>query len=248
MAESVRVAGKAVPFETALSVVTGYCLGREPEGLPWTRRGGAVGDPIERVDVSVFAYSTYDSIPGSSGPGLEAIDVLVAEGLNGQMRARHIAAAMAVAPEVSAALAAIDADIRFWELDRDEVSIRPESPDDRAWPIWRAWTVLIGAKGVTLARTHKILHHKRPSVFPLLDRKTIGRLGPNDPWGKIHEDLRATEDGWAALEGKINSRLTEAGGVQLTRLRLHDILLWCRATQNTRMAAKLGRKLLAEGG
>lgn len=247
MAELVRVAGEDVPFETALAVVTGYCLGREPEGIPWARRSGAVGGSIERLDVSAFAYSTYDRIPGSSGPGIEAIDVLVADGLNGQMRARHIAAAMAVAPEVSAALADIDDDVRFWELDRDEVSVRPESPDERAWPIWRAWTVLIGAKGVNLARTHKILHHKRPSVFPLLDRKTVGLLG-GDPWGKIHDDLRATEAGWAGLEDQVNPHLIEADGIEITRLRLHDILLWCRATKNTSRAKKLGQRILDGGG
>lgn len=247
MAELVRVAGEDVPIETAVAVALGYCLAPEPTAVSWTRRSGAVGESIDRLDVSAFAYSTYDLIPGSSGPGIEPIDVLVAEGLNGQMRARHIAAALAVADEVSAALDGIGEDLRFWELDRAEISVRPESPEERAWPIWRAWTVLIGAKGVNLARTHKILHHKRPSVFPLLDRKTVRLIG-SDSWGKIHDDLMATEDGWATLEEQVNRRLTRRGSVNITRLRLHDILLWCRATRNTAKAEKLGRQLLDGDG
>lgn len=245
MAEHVQVADDSVPFDDALAVVVGYCLGQE--SVEWRMPRTGVGDPVDPGDLGAFAYCTYDCIRGSSGTGLKAIDILLADGLNAQMRARNIAAALAVAPEVSEYLAQIDEEVRFWDLARDDVSERPESETAPGWPLWRAWTVLISAPGIERARTHKILHHKRPDVFPLLDNETADYVSP-DPWGKIHDDLLATADAWESLEDQLNDRLRgEAGCVELTRLRLHDILLWCRATGRTTLAQELGAEILARG-
>jgi hypothetical protein len=58
-----------------------------------------------------------------------------------------------------------------------------------------------GVPGAGIALTHKVLHHKRPSVFPLLDNKTSAALGGGgDAWLQIHRDLAATPDGWTELE------------------------------------------------
>jgi hypothetical protein len=84
------------------------------------------------------------------------------------MRAGTIAAIRAVAKSVSDALKQLDEHGRFfWDLPpKDIAEVPPEASP--AWG-WRAWSLLMGAKGVGIAVAHKTLHHKRPSVFPLID-------------------------------------------------------------------------------
>ncbi len=248
MAEGVRVIGVTEPLERARAVVIGYCLGSGSRKVLWQKPTGAVGDPLEDLEIRKFAYVTYDCIAGSSSRGLAPIDIFVANGLNARMSSRSIAAVLAVEDEVSACLEKIAKGIHFWDLARSEVAVPPQAPHERAWPIWRAWTVLMGVDNIKTARAHKILHHKRPDVFPLLDQKTAKYVRGNQ-WGAIHNDLTSTSDRWQRLENQVNDLLLEQEGcVPLTRLRLHDILLWCRATKNTRTAARLGRKWLDRHG
>lgn len=238
---SLTAAGAEVPFDEAVQVVLGYCLGQE--GAGWLRTKSGIGGDIESEQVGAFAYATYDRVPGSPGGRLEPIDVLVADGLNAKMLARDIAGALAVAEPVSECLAAIEPGTTFWGLDRPEVAVAPGSESERAWPIWRAWSILMGVRGLDVARTHKILHHRRPEVFPLLDNETIKLIG-SPSWSSIYDDLTEAPDMWEALEVSVNESLVAADGVALTRLRLHDILVWCRATDRWAAALAAGADVL----
>jgi hypothetical protein len=173
--------------------------------------------------------------------------VLVADALNAQMRSRDIAGVLAVADAVGQILESIDDDVRFWHLPNAAVAAQPEEGDVPAWPIWRAWTILTSVHGVNRAGAHKILHHKRPSVFPLLDNMTAPRLCPAC-WAAVHRDLNATSEAWSRLEDETGGVLEHHGGVRLTRLRLHDIILWCRATGSDERAKEYGRMVLAAHG
>ena len=89
-------------------------------------------------------------------------------------------------------------------VDGDEdLIVPPTRTSSPAWPIWRAWSILMGIEGVDIARTHKILHHKRPKVFPLIDNETVTWLrGGESVWAAIHDesgyDLPADLTDWSA--------------------------------------------------
>lgn len=241
MGEQLTVAGRKVPLDDAFDVVLGYAFA-STRGQ-WTMRRGGVGVPLPQPTVARWAYRTYDCIPADPSPRLGGIDLIVANGIDAQMRGRTLASMLSVVGEVSTQLEALDEmRVPFWELDRREVAAQP-AEGDRAWPIWRVWTLLMGAHYCGVAVTHKTLHHKRPDLFPLLDRKTLKKLGPKDAWGQIHDDLVATPDAWAELEERFTAEAQRREGVCLTRLRLHDILVWTDTTGDWDAARDAGREL-----
>ena len=237
------VAAEEVPCDNALAVVVGYCLGEER--VTWKRPISAVGDELKALRRGAFAFGTYDCVEASQSHRLEPIDILVADGLNAQLRAGDIGGVLAVADAVSDELARIGPGVKFWELPRDEVVTPPSNPDRPAWAMWRAWTILMGVEGVDVARAHKILHHKRPSVFPLLDNATMSFLGKAGAWAAIHDNLTEASAAWRKLETDIGRLLSGKNMPAPTRLRLHDILLWTRATGRRPLAYQHGRKALA---
>ena len=103
----------------------------------------------------------------------------------------------------------------------------------------------MGVEGIVLARTHKILLHKRPAVCPLIDNQTVGRLG-NAAWAAIHDDLCQSDVAWSTLESEIERLLVSRNGIALTRLRLHDIVLWTKAMHRWDTALRLGAQELAK--
>ena len=243
--DTVCVAERQIAFHDALAVIVGYCLGPEP--MSWTGSPVGVGEDLGARQRRAFAYQTYDCIAGSDASDLTPVDVLVADGLNAQMRSKDIAGVLAVAGEVSTQLARIDEDTNFWSLSRDDVAKRPHDEASLAWPIWRAWTILMGVDGIDVARAHKILHHKRPTVFPLIDNQTINLLNAEESaWGAIHDDLSSTSDGWSKLEEAVAEVLVPSGGPALARLRLHDILLWTRVARRWDLALHLGLTCLTD--
>lgn len=146
-----------------------------------------------------WAYRTYDCIPRDPSLRLQGVDLFIADGINGRLSGRIAAGLLAAVDEVSAALADIPEQLKFWDLEASEVPDVP-SPGTRAWPVWRALTVLMGTRYCGVAVTHKTLHHKRPDVFPLIDRRTLPRLGTTDAWRRVHNDLVEAPDAWAELE------------------------------------------------
>ncbi len=158
------------------------------------------------------------------------------------MQASPIGAVLAVADELSGVLKRIPATQTFWDLPRIHILSAPDEPAGPAWHLWRAWTILMSLPSVDIATTHKILHHKRPSFFPLIDNQTLPRLAPTS-WLTIHDDLNANPAGWRHLESQIAKLADERGLVALTRLRLHDILLWTQVTGQDETARRLGQDL-----
>lgn len=247
-----KVLGKDFDPDEAFFVVLGYAFGTRP--FKWRRPRGAVGERPSATEARRWGYETYDCVDRHPGTALAGVDLLVAAGLNARIDASVVASLLAVEPEVSAALKALaraGGDVRFWDLERDDLTGQPPDQGSPARPLWRAWSVLMGAGDVGVAVTHKTLHHKRPDMFPLIDNRTLAAF-KKEPWAEIHDDLRASREEWATLEDRFcaaAATLREASqdddrpGLRLTRLRLHDILLWTCVSGDWDAAGAAGRAI-----
>jgi hypothetical protein len=121
---------------------------------------------------------------------------------------------------------------RFEELPDDEFSVLAEPGTVGA--LLRE----IGAdKHVTAA-----LHHRRPDLFPLTVRTIRWQLLPHVREGDsgvaavIHRELVANADAFETLRDALRGH-----GIELTALRLHDILLWLSGSLRLTHAVALGR-------
>lgn len=239
--EDLQIAGIRFPLDEAKQVVAGYAFATlESTWKPWG--GYEVGErPTGRI--AKWAYRTYDCVEGSPG-AFDDVDILVTVGLNSGIHAKELTALQAVKGELAVALQEIPEKFTFWELPR--AHIRKDPKEGPGHWIWRAWWLAMGAVGSGVAVTHKTLHHKRPRVFPLLDNETLKpfRGIVTDAWERVHDDLTGQEASFVELEQWFADLATRLGGVSLTRLRLHDILLWCDCTGNRQVAREDGRPIL----
>lgn len=230
-----------LPWTTALAAVLGYARGRR---ALWFR---SPGRPEGRwVQVPAFGYERFDCRPRPSGP-LGDDDVLVAEGLHGRLDPAGWAAVRSALGEAGAAAdaAAARADGRaFWELPPGELSVLEEPGTVGAG--LRA--VRERAAGPYRYHVSAALHHRRPDLVPLLGsairRQVLAHVeeGDSGPEAVVHRELRANAEAFAALEAAASALLTATGGVALTRLRLHDVLLWLGGSLRLAHAVALGRQ------
>lgn len=229
-----------VPWDTALAAVLGYARGRR---ALWFR---SPGRPEGRwVRVPAFGYERFDCRARATGP-LGDEDVLVAEGLHGRLDPAGWAAVRSALDEVGplAEAVAVRADGRaFWELPPGELSVLEEPGTVGA--VLRA----VGRLGAGPHRDHlsAALHHRRPDLVPLLGT-TRRQLQPHVEEGDsgaeavMHRELRANAEAFAALETAASGVLAATGGVPLTRLRLHDVLVWLSGSLRLAHAVALGRQ------
>lgn len=224
-----------IRWDTALAAVLGYARGRRPLYFRSPSR------PEGRwVRVLAYGYERFDRRPRSEAP-LGEPDILTAEGLHGRLDPAGWTALLA-ALKALRPLADATADRAggrpFWELPDDEFSVLAEP----------------GTVGACLReiREHDsdvrpqyltaALHHRRPEVFPLLARTTRWQFLPHVREGDsgveavIHRELRANADAFAALESAVAQRLD----TPLTRLRLHDVLVWLSGSLRLAHAVQLG--------
>jgi hypothetical protein len=217
-----------IPPDTAVSAVLGYARGRRPL---WFRSPSA---PAGRwVQIPAFGYERFDVRPRSDRP-LGEPDILPAEGLHGRLAPDAWAAMKSRLDDVRPLYEAVvvrAAGRRFEELPDDEFSVLAEPGTVGA--LLRE----IGTdKHVTAA-----LHHRRPDLVPLLVRTTRWQLLPHVREGDsgvaavIHRELVANADAFQALR-----RALTAHGIELTALRLHDVLLWLSGSLRLRHAVALG--------
>lgn len=237
-----RVLSENLDPDEAFFVVLGYAFGTRP--FKWGKPRDAVGERPDETTAWRWGYQTYDCVDRHPGTSLAGVDFLVAAGLNARIDVSVVASLLAVEPEASEALKRLPPEggnVRFWDLEGD-ITGQPPNEGSPAWPLWRAWSVLMGAGDVGVAVTHKILHHKRPDMFPLIDNRTLAAFDKH-PWAEIHDDLRASHDEWASLEDRFSEAAAMLHGVRLTRLRLHDILLWTWVSGDRDAACTAGRAI-----
>jgi hypothetical protein len=112
----------------------------------------------------------------------------------------------------------------------------------------RIWQHCEGTPGVQPAHVAAALHHRRPDLFPLLVRATRWQLLPHVREGDsgveavVHRELIVNAAAFARLEDELAAR-----DVPLTRLRLHDVLLWLSAGLRLTHAVALGRTEVRPG-
>ena len=227
-----------LPWDTALAAVLGYARGRRPLHFR------SPSNPDGRwVRVPAFGYERFDRQPGTDDP-LGEYDILVAEGLHGRLDPTAWAAMKGVLDDVAPlAAAAVDraAGRPLWELPDDEFSVLAE-PGTVGAVLRGIRSLCDGTPDVRPQHVAAALHHRRPTLFPLLDRTTRWQLLPHVREGDsgveavIHRELRANAAAFQALEDAVL-----AHGLPLTRLRLHDVLLWLTGTLRLAHAVEVGR-------
>jgi hypothetical protein len=229
------VGPEPLPADTALAAVLGYARGRRPLRYrsPNEREG-------RWVQVPAFGFERFDRRPVPTGP-LGDDDVLVAEGLHGRLDRPGWTAVRAalddVQPRADAAVARASGR-PFWALPDDELSVLAEPGT-----VGSALRSLGEPPGPHDRYVVAALHHRHPELVPLLSRSTWLqalphlREGDSGTAAVVHRELRANGDAFAALEEAVAAAL----GHPLTRLRLHDLLLWLSATLRLPAAVALGQ-------
>jgi hypothetical protein len=220
--------------DDALAAVVGYAVGRRPLRFraPSAREG-------RWVRVRAFAFDRFDRQPPETSARMTDRDVLLAEGLHGRL---DPAGWTAVRAALDAALPTAEAAVRraagraLWELPEEETSVLAE-PDT----VGAALRSL--AEGPHGRYVLAALHHRRPELFPLLDGVTRRQLWPHTAEGDsgVHavvlRELRANAAAFALLEARARTVV----GHRLTRLRLHDVLLWLAGSLRWETAVAEGR-------
>jgi Family of unknown function (DUF6308) len=182
-----------------------------------------------------WGYRTYDCVPASPGPDFSDLDILVAAGLNGELDVAAIGALQLATRRAAPYLA--EAADRGQELGRLTLAELADNPPagTTGWLLDKAWKQMMSTPDVGRALTHKVLHHKRPALFPLLDRQTAGVLRPAgqphgwNAWQVIWADIDDSRAGFEELRAWFADLATARGGVPLELPRLHDILAWLKA-------------------
>ncbi len=201
--------------------------------LIWKSKLPASADPTlarrPRSEVrSKWAYQTYDCLR-SAPETFSMVDVLAVAALDARAGGTEFLAIEAILPDLNEVLAHVDESQTFWELPRDELGPKPPEQGAQSWWLWRAWALLMGLDGVGVAITYKTLHRKRPKFFPIFDNNTVAQMGGEDAWQTLHHELTRQDSQFTQLEKWFDTQAEEHGGVRLTRLRIHDILLWSGA-------------------
>jgi hypothetical protein len=224
-----------IPLDTALAAVLGYARGRRP--LYFRAPNARTG---RWVEIPAFGFERFDRLPRAEGP-LGESDILIAEGLHGRLDPESWAALKHALDEVGPladAATARAAGRGLWQLPDDEFSVLAE-PGTVGAALRE-----IGQRTADATPMHvsAALHHRRPDLFPLLVRTTRWQLLPHLREGDsgveavIHRELRANAAAFDVLE-----REAAARDVALTRLRLHDVLLWLTGGLRLAHAVALGR-------
>ncbi len=202
---------------------------------------GDYGPPPRHTVPSRWAYRVYDCVQ-TSRTGFDPIDVLVIDGLNGRLTSDAVASIMLMRAELAECFDRLDGmpTAPFWEQKVDDLG-PPTTEETQIWWMYRAWWLLRSAVGSNVARTHKILHHKRPDLFPLLDRLTIAEL-EGEEWTAVRKDLDDPTildlSGWFEDQRRAVFWATSP----LLPTRIHDILLWLHCSGDWDAAVKAGRE------
>jgi hypothetical protein len=233
-----------LPWDSALAAVLGYARGRRP------LRFRSPDHPEGRwYQVLAFGFERFDVQQVSAGDPGDG-DVLVAEGLHGRLDPAGWAAVRRalddVRPLADAAVARA-AGRPFWALPAGEFSVLDE-PGTVGAALREIWTRSSDTDAVRPQHVSAALHRRHPTLLPSLSPTTRRQLWPHLREGDsgveavVHRELQANALSFAALETTAAALLgPPAGRAPLTRLRLHDVLLWLVGSLRFTHAVALGQ-------
>lgn len=234
----------------AEEVLAGFAFGTVE--LTWTPPDAVADDdglaePPRATVRSNWSYRAYDCLPNSPY-AFEVGDLLAVAALDARVGSAEFLAMEAILPDLNEVLAHIDIGKTFWALNPAWLGAVPPAGAEERW-LWRAWALLRGLKGVGPTITHKVLHHKRPWLFPIFDTRTVERMRRcGDEWQTLHAELTNQVGQFKHLERWFAGQAIERGGMLLTRLRIHDILLWADVTGQRRALIAAGQRVLGRDG
>ena len=198
--------------------------------------------PGVRVDVAAvvwdyceqdrLAYLYFDFIdPGTGANEIAPADIWIANNLNGRIQLGEFAAIWKRAEErmsdISGGLEGIEKDAALWEADEDTLRRAGLLLD-----------ILCGPRAYG-ARITKILHKKRPDLFPIIDSRVLPLFEGVVPsvkgrsWSDYMVELARVVGPWIERNAQA---LDDARGPfirHITRLRAYDICLWKYAASIT---------------
>lgn len=230
----------------AEAVLAGFAFGTAQ--LVWPSNfsvpvGRRLGTPPRAAERSKWSYRTYDCAPNSPH-AFGVNDLLVVAALDAGARAAEYLAMEAILPDLNEVLAQVDVSQTFWTLPRNHLGSSPPPVGKPAWCLWRAWALLMGLENVGVAIAYKTLHHKRPWFFPIFDNATMARMGGSGAWQVLHDELTGQAGQFTHLEQWFAVQAASRGGMHLTRLRIHDILLWADTQGERGPLTRAGHQVL----
>jgi len=231
-----------LPVDTALAAVVGYARGRRP--LYFRAPNARTG---RWAQIPAFGFERFDRRQQAIGP-LGEPDILTAEGLHGRLDREAWQAtksALAGVEPLAEAVVESAAGRRFEELPDGEFSVLDEPGTvGAALRHVRERT----DRAASPKHLNAALHHRRPDLVPLLVRATRWQLLPHVREGDsgveavIHREVSANAGAFARLAAELRAR-----DVEVTVLRLHDVLLWLSATLRLSAAVALGQAEVQPG-
>jgi hypothetical protein len=234
----------------AQGALAGFAFGTTPvETQRKTRPGVHPASWVADLKLSRYrwGYRTFDCVPTSPN-GFSFQDLAVAVALDSQLGGMDLLQAAAIAPVLAEVISAIPITQTFWTLPYADLGTATPSQASPAYPLWSAYQLLSGLKGIKETKATKALHHKRPWYFPLVDSYTSQPLGGKLAWQTIHHDLEKFETEFVELEEWFAGVALQMHGVALTRLRIHDILLWGECEGSRAKMIGLGALVRRENG
>ena len=230
----------------AETVLAGFAFGMAQ--LKWSSRAAPPADQLLAAEPgtatrSKWAYRSYDCLPNSPH-AFAMTDLLAVAALDARADGKDYLAMEAILPDLNDALAHVDVTQTFWALPRKHLGTKPPPGGTPSWWLWRAWILLMGLDDIGVAITYKTLHHKRPWFFPIFDNGTVAKMGGKGAWQVLHDELTGQASQFSHLEQWFAGEATKRGGVHLTRLRIHDILLWAESGAERAALTKAGQDVL----
>lgn len=193
----------------------------------------------EYCAVDGLAYQYFDGLdPGSDPDDIEPADIWITNNLNAGIDLKHFAAiwgrAESARPRIRQALQAIPVDECLWTASAAELSTGGDLLD-----------IMCGPQALR-SRITKILHKKRPNLFPIIDTNVsslfdspgVVPLVDGRSWQQYMVELAKVVGPW--ISQNVSTLVTEAKRFPpLTPLRVYDICLWKYCTPILRQLEQL---------
>lgn len=162
----------------------------------------------------------YDDLAGAGDPDHITTDDIVA--INRTMRARSPHAVWEAVTAAEATMGWLVAIDQSWDL----VALEEETWETKARPAIQSALEIMVATGRGLSVATKLLHLKRPRMFPVLDSLVLQQLGVTDSVSAIDVVKHLRSEGGRNLEGLLDIQAVIAPRYRRSLVRIMDVLLW----------------------